>query len=718
MQRLILILVLSFLFPRACEGTEANFEYQSSRLLAEAKDVEISGNIAYALFTPGLLIIDISDPSNPELLAHYFFQEAPEDIRIIGNTAVVALGSGGIQIIEISDPYNPTAIGSYPSDGESMGLDFQGDTLYIANGSKGLLVLSIEDPETPIFISELEGVTPSVAVDARGEYAYLAAWQNGLYVVQLTDLQIVAWLRQPPYLTKDVRVSDNFAYLADYVGLVSVDISNPENPILTSYNFTSGRALDLYIENPYLFLADDVAGFYILDIFLNPGYPDLVSSYNTPDDARGISVDNGITVVADDYRGLQIVDVSIPETPFFLSEYSSAGESRGAVIVEDLGYIAQGAEGLSIFNIQDPEQPELVGSYKGEDLSFIFSLDVVDSIAALANGSKGLLLVNVSDPSSPSYLGEVETGRQLTEVKIMGDMAYIVDGDFKVIDISNPLAPEVISSYITIGASRDLALAGNKAFIAEFADGISSFDISNPQDSLVLLDHLETPGYATGIEINDNRIYLADDHGGFRIFQYDSGGRLEEISQIELGDDAINIALDTNVNIAFLTLEGGEVVAVDVRDIEFPELIARFPTPGKSAAIEMMDSTVIVCDVSSIILLKFNPTSVGMKENSLSVPGFPINQYYLSQNYPNPFNPSTTIDFSIPNGEAKRVIIKIYNLRGRLVKTLLDQKKEPGFYSVHWDGKDESGNEVSSGVFFYNLNISDLTLLRKMVLVE
>ncbi len=76
-------------------------------------------------------------------------------------------------------------------------------------------------------------------------------------------------------------------------------------------------------------------------------------------------------------------------------------------------------------------------------------------------------------------------------------------------------------------------------------------------------------------------------------------------------------------------------------------------------------------------------------------------KFELSQNYPNPFNPVTTIRFQIP--EKQQVKLVIYNMLGQKIATLLDAEKNPGYYHVTWDGRDEAGREVSSGIYIYRL---------------
>jgi len=92
--------------------------------------------------------------------------------------------------------------------------------------------------------------------------------------------------------------------------------------------------------------------------------------------------------------------------------------------------------------------------------------------------------------------------------------------------------------------------------------------------------------------------------------------------------------------------------------------------------------------------------------------------FSLGQNSPNPFNPSTTISYSVPEGQTVQAILKVYDLRGRLVRTLVEEMLEPGSYSVFWDGRDGSGQQISSGVYLYRMRAGEFTQTRKMVLLK
>jgi hypothetical protein len=92
--------------------------------------------------------------------------------------------------------------------------------------------------------------------------------------------------------------------------------------------------------------------------------------------------------------------------------------------------------------------------------------------------------------------------------------------------------------------------------------------------------------------------------------------------------------------------------------------------------------------------------------------------YALSQNYPNPFNPETTIGYDLP--EMAYVRLKVYDLSGRIVRSLSRGVRQPGRYRAVWDGRDEKSREVASGIYFYRLEVMDRGVVetRRMLLVR
>lgn len=90
--------------------------------------------------------------------------------------------------------------------------------------------------------------------------------------------------------------------------------------------------------------------------------------------------------------------------------------------------------------------------------------------------------------------------------------------------------------------------------------------------------------------------------------------------------------------------------------------------------------------------------------------------FALLNNYPNPFNLSTTIEFTLPEGGFTELVI--YNISGQKIRELLSADMTPGVHSVVWDGRDENGTPVSSGIFISRLKNRDNVFSNRMMLVK
>ncbi len=90
-----------------------------------------------------------------------------------------------------------------------------------------------------------------------------------------------------------------------------------------------------------------------------------------------------------------------------------------------------------------------------------------------------------------------------------------------------------------------------------------------------------------------------------------------------------------------------------------------------------------------------------------------LEQFELEQNYPNPFNPSTTIKYRVP--EYTNVSIIVYNVLGKEIRRLVSEYKEAGIYQVEWDGRDNEGRQVASGMYFYQMMTMKYRAVKKLM---
>jgi hypothetical protein len=136
----------------------------------------------------------------------------------------------------------------------------------------------------------------------------------------------------------------------------------------------------------------------------------------------------------------------------------------------------------------------------------------------------------------------------------------------------------------------------------------------------------------------------------------------------------------------------------DMEPGDYTYAITAFYTNG-------MESNKVLSDVT------VESAGAEMPEN-LAIPKY----YSLGQNYPNPFNPTTEINYAVP--KTCDVSLRIYNLQGQLIRTLVNEKQDASYYSVTWNGKDDSGNRVNSGVYLYKLDAESYSAIKRMVLLK
>ncbi len=120
--------------------------------------------------------------------------------------------------------------------------------------------------------------------------------------------------------------------------------------------------------------------------------------------------------------------------------------------------------------------------------------------------------------------------------------------------------------------------------------------------------------------------------------------------------------------------------------------------------------------VSSAIVVDNDASEMNVTIANAKVESVLPKDYSLSQNQPNPFNPATDISFSLPN--AGQVKLVVYNILGAEVATLVDEVRSAGVHRVTWDGRDNSGKQVASGIYLYRLTAGDFAATKKMMLLK
>jgi hypothetical protein len=190
---------------------------------------------------------------------------------------------------------------------------------------------------------------------------------------------------------------------------------------------------------------------------------------------------------------------------------------------------------------------------------------------------------------------------------------------------------------------------------------------------------------------------------------------------------AFSLIVNANSSTAspFVRLVGGDLKGVDLernewQEVEVPMSAFFGPAGGTIESIRFIGSlrrTFFLDDIRLVTAAPFRPATAVLESHTSSTP----DAFTLDQNYPNPFNPETTIRFDLPR--PVEIDLSVYNLAGQRVATLAHGLRAAGAYAIRWDGNDDTGRALASGVYAYRLRTPgglDQTRnqTRKLVLVR
>ena len=182
----------------------------------------------------------------------------------------------------------------------------------------------------------------------------------------------------------------------------------------------------------------------------------------------------------------------------------------------------------------------------------------------------------------------------------------------------------------------------------------------------------------------------------------------------------VDASTDSGTVRVTITSQGNPVAGCEVIISQPGMILSRETTDGNGRAQLPFESlsgeTITLAAVKTGYTISRDILAAGLASGNDGSDGALPTRPTLMQNYPNPFNPTTTIAFDLPQSE--RVEISIYNILGREVTTLIDEYYEAGYHELNWDGRDRSGHDTASGIYFYRLRTESHQAQKKMLLIR
>lgn len=295
--------------------------------------VRINSGLAYlANHSGGLRIIDVTVPSEAEELG--FIESRPEldGPAINGSLAVITAGSE-LLILDVSDPSNPTKITTMDFQGYAEKAVIDGDLVYIADARGGIAILDLSDPADPVPIGYAD--TPD-AYDLLldGNHAFLACYGDGIRVIDVSDPTtpvVIGMLEGLTGTKKSLAYSDGTLFVREYnVGIHIIDVSTPSAP------FEIGLIGDLRpmsrpaIQGNILYVPESSFGIGVFDIS-DLATPTEIARIYGPSNPFGITAVGQLLFIASIYDGSFVFDVSDPGNPIELATGPLATTAEGDI---------------------------------------------------------------------------------------------------------------------------------------------------------------------------------------------------------------------------------------------------------------------------------------------------------------------------------------------------------------------------------------------------
>jgi hypothetical protein len=662
--------------------SEPNSPIEMGRVLCPAvvRSIFVEGNYAYvANWGAGLRIIDISDKLNPVVVGYIDTGDHAYDVFVSDGYAYVAADYAGLRIIDVSDPTQPVEVSYYDPDvGFANDIVVDDGIAYLVWRFRGISVLDVSDPLNPTLLSFFDDPDDDInGISVEGDWLCIAG--RGLSVIDCSDpgqLDIEGYLDMSTI--SHVFLKDHRAYASTSGGMQIIDVSDHASPTVVGSLGDSGQIECIDVSNDICYIAYD-SGLVLYNVS-NPESPVQLQSFMVGSEAEAIFVEEGIAYLGCS-GGLALVDVSSPGAPQLLDRIF-VPLVRSVFVRGGYAYVG-GLGGLYVVDVSTPIAPVIVGTYSypagtvdavhvDQTRAYIITDDF---FVFPKSESESFQVIDIVNPESPALIGSLETPGDPDDIFVSGDYVYLTGEDLYVVDVSTPDAPTLANTHPIGGYAQDVCVNGDTAFV------ISDLELS-------LVD-VTIPESATDISTFD----------------------------LSLGGESWADELFYSQGYVYVAChQSGLVVIVNVMNPSAPAQAGYYETGSYANDVFVVGDTAYVAD--GYIGLQIIRNDHVVSAENVQEPDVPSADpvLILDPCFPNPFNPTTTVSYEIDAFGPVQLVV--YDVSGRLIKTLVDTHMSAGQKTSEWNGTNSAGRRVASGTYFLRLETDQGVRARKIMLAK
>lgn len=523
--------------------------------IAESIDaVILQGNLAF-IGGPGYFrVLSLANIHTPVQIGSYLGSFGVKSIAVAGSYAYVALSMGQqrLLILDISNPANPVLVATIdPGSSLITGIDAAGNLLCMGQSNARFSVWDISVPSSPQMLGSFTTHMPTSDINIHGNHAYLAA-ASGMFILDVSNPNMpvpVGYLNSYGLGTvMCLPVQDNTAYLCGSYGILSVDVSDPANPQLLASLNQSGIDYAVIGQNR-LYVAGDME----VSVFLVAGPEQFVQtgSFTIPQPSWELSISGSNVFLLTRWDSIKAIDASDPVFPIVLGEYPLYTQGP-SVIQGNRLYAAQIPNQICIYDITDPADLVLLATLTLGPTD-IGKLAVSDDLLFIGSDyGNGVRILNVSDPANVVVVGYIQMTGDVGGLAVGPNTLYVSDySQLRIYDITVAAQPVLIYSQSTSSFSRGLALDGNWLYAA-YSSRVDIYDVSDPSN----------PRFAHRLQISDvqnislqgNHLYIACGNQGVFVYRRTPAETLQMVGSYNTPGVARDVeAWGTNVYVADTT---------------------------------------------------------------------------------------------------------------------------------------------------------------------
>ena len=320
----------------------------------------------------------------------------------------------------------------------------------------------------------------------------------------------------------------------------------------------------LAVGNGHGFIAADENGFRVFDLS-DPTMPTFVTSLATSASTEDVVVQGDYAYTAEGWNGLRVIDISTPWDPVLRGTWAAPTIAKGVAVDQERAFLTQNFSGVAILDVSDPEAPGLLGQaptkHSADDLvvqgNILYVLTQVDD-----SWLTHLEMFDVSDPTAPVVLGTIFVGEGGTglwyDIRVDGSTAYVslYDFNFTVIDVADPMNPNILATRPRYGNGGGLIINGSSAYIFGPV-GFRRYDVSDPAPLYAGTFPGVGASYTAGALDGDHLVTIDVSHGCC-VFDVGKGELPSPVG--ERWGEAASVCFSDNGQFAFVGDHGFQVV--------------------------------------------------------------------------------------------------------------------------------------------------------------